>query len=109
MKDTLNFAKEMGHRITIQRKRRGYTQEQLAELADVSPQLISTAETGARTISSEKLYRISNALGVSADYLLTGEFSEKDETYLSEMLNKATPNQKAAIEKICQAIFELND
>ncbi len=109
MSDSKAFSKEMGHRIAIQRKRKGYTQEQLAELSDVSPQLISTAENGIRTISAEKLFRISQALGVSSDYLLSGEFSETDETYLIDTLNKANSKQKMAIEKICEIIFDLDE
>lgn len=109
MNETHSFSKEMGRRIAIQRKRKGYTQEQLAEFADVSPQLISTAENGTRTISADKLYRISKALGVSSDYLLSGKFSEKDETYLINTLNQANSKQKMAIEQICEIIFNLGE
>ncbi|MBO5494796.1 MAG: helix-turn-helix transcriptional regulator [Eubacterium sp.] len=109
MNKATKFTKEMGRRIAKQRKRKGYTQEQLAEIADVSPQLISTAETGTRTISSEKLFRISKALNVSADYLLSGEFSSTDETYLAQLLKNASNEQKIAIEQICRIVFSLNN
>lgn len=78
------FLKDMGHRISTQRKRLGYTQEQAAELADISPQLLSNAENGIRAISSDKLYRISRALNVSADYLLSGKSTDKDRLLLLE-------------------------
>ena len=78
MFDTQKFLKEMGRRMYAQRKQLGLTQEQVAELADISPQLLSNAENGTQVIGSDKLYRISLALGVSADYLLSGELSGKD-------------------------------
>lgn len=108
MENTRVFIKEMGYRISIQRKRLGMTQEQLAELADISPQLVSNAENGIRAISSDKLYRISKALKVSADYLLSGEASDKDAQILNEKLNDASPETRSAIDKIVDIIIDLD-
>lgn len=102
-----NFLINMGHRISMQRKRLGYTQEQTAELADISPQLLSNAENGSRAISSDKLYRISRALNVSADYLLSGETSDKDKLLLLEKIEGADTAQLQAIETICDVIMNL--
>ena len=46
MKTELNY-KLVGQRIRAMRKKRGMTQEQLAELAEISPQHCSGIETGA--------------------------------------------------------------
>ena len=43
-----NLLKDMGKRIFDRRKQMNMTQETLAELAHVTPQTISTAETGAK-------------------------------------------------------------
>ena len=40
------FLKEMGNRISLQRKAMHLTQEELAEKVDVSTQMISNLETG---------------------------------------------------------------
>lgn len=61
----LLFGRSVGY---AQRKNQAF--RRFAELSDVSPQLISNAENGAKAISSDKLYRISKALKASADYLL---------------------------------------
>lgn len=107
MDDVQKFVKEMGRRIYMQRKRLGLTQEQVAELADISPQLLSTAENGVRNISSDKLYRISKALNVSADYLLSGTITRVDDSNFLNTLEKATPEQRDAIESISEIIINL--
>ena len=56
----------------------------------------------------ENLLKISAALGVSADYLLTGEVIDKDQLLLSEKLSKLAPSQLRHIENIvdeCIALY----
>lgn len=98
---TNNFNGEMGKRIIKRRKQLGLSQEQLAELADVSPQMISTAERGNKSILSENLYKISKALNVSADYLLSGEITESS---FSEMYKRILKTPAEMQEKIFQVI-----
>ena len=107
MDDVKRFIQEMGHRMAIQRKKLGLTQEQVAELADISPQLLSTAENGTRAISADKLFRISRALNVSADYLLSGEITEKDKTMLLEKIRNADEVQLHAIADISDIIMNM--
>lgn len=95
------FNGEMGKRIIKRRKQLGLSQEQLAELADVSPQMISTAERGSKSILSENLYKISKALNVSADYLLSGEITESS---FSEMYKRVLKTPAEMQEKIFQVI-----
>lgn len=96
-----NFNGEMGKRIIKRRKQLGLSQEQLAELADVSPQMISTAERGSKSILSENLYKISKALNVSADYLLSGEITESS---FSEIYKRVLKTPAEMQEKIFQVI-----
>ena len=98
---TNNFNGEMGKRIIKRRKQLGLSQEQLAELADVSPQMISTAERGSKSILSENLYKISKALNVSADYLLSGEITESS---FNEMYKRVLKTPAEMQEKIFQVI-----
>ena len=98
---------EMGKRILQRRKMLGLSQEELAEIADVSPQLMSTAERGAKAIRPENLLKISKALGVSADYLLTGEIIDKDLSIISDKVNKLSAEQIRTIEKVIDACIEL--
>ena len=108
MFDTQKFLNEMGRRMYAQRKQLGLTQEQVAELADISPQLLSNAENGTQVIGSDKLYRISLALGVSADYLLSGELSGKDIQILENKLQNLSPEKRLAIQQITDIIMGLD-
>lgn len=78
MADTELKLIEIGNRITERRKQLGLTQEALAEKGDMTPQFVSYAEAGKRAMRPENLLKISSALEVSADYLLTGEIVDKD-------------------------------
>lgn len=99
---------EIGNRITNRRKKLGMTQETLAEKADVTTQFVSYAESGKRAMRPENLLKIANALGVSTDYLLTGDIIDKDLLLLSEKLSKLTPSQLRIVENIideCNKLF----
>ena len=100
---------QIGQRITKRRKKLGWTQEALAEKADLSPQFISYAESGKRAMRPENLLKISGALGLSADYLLTGEIVEKDMLLLSDKMSKLTPTQLRTIENIMDECIALNE
>ena len=109
MNDNSNILTDMGIRILKRRKDLGLSQEELAELADVSPQLLSTAERGAKGLRPENLLKISTALNVSADYLLTGTTVDKDYCILSDKL-KAMPLEKAKIvENIIDECVKLSE
>lgn len=99
--------KEMGKRILQRRKALGLSQEEFAEKADVSAQLISTAERGTKAIRPENLLKISKALGVSADYLLTGEIIDKDLSAISDKINTLSAEQIRTVEKIIDSCIEL--
>ena len=99
---------DIGNRITELRKRLGWTQEELAEKADLTPQFVSYAESGKRAMRPENLLKLSKALNVSADYLLTGEIIDKDLLILSNKLKQLAPSQIRIIENIvdqCNNLF----
>ena len=58
---------EGGARLRAIRKERGYTQEQLAELTNLSTRHIAGIEKGEANPSFEVLYTITTALGTSFD------------------------------------------
>ena len=62
---------DMGLRIQELRKQRNMTQEALAERVSMTGQTISTAELGKKALRPENIVKLSRALGVSTDYLLT--------------------------------------
>lgn len=91
---------EVGRRIAERRKQLGMTQEMLAERGDMTPQFVSYAEAGKRAMRPENLLKLASSLGVSADYLLTGDIIDKDLLLLSEKLRQLTPEQVRIVERI---------
>ena len=67
----VNF-KLIGKRIQEVRKQQAMTQAELAVLTDMSDSYISCIETAKKQASLESLIRISNALGITVDELLSG-------------------------------------
>lgn len=67
------FLKEMGERISLQRKTLKLTQEELAEKMKVSIQMISNLKLGKKAIRPDNLAKISSILNISTDYILKGE------------------------------------
>lgn len=60
----------IGKRLHALRKQKGYTQEELSELAGISPQHCSGVETGAAKISLAALVRLCNALAATPNDIL---------------------------------------
>ena len=108
MLDLELYLKEVGKRIMTRRKKLGYTQEKLAEKTDLTTQSISLAESGSRSIRMESIMKIASVLGVSTDYILTGDIIDKDKLLLSEKLDKLTAAEVRIIESIvdeCIALY----
>jgi transcriptional regulator with XRE-family HTH domain len=95
----------VGKRIAKTRKRRGFTQTQLAEKIGITQTVVSDYEIGRLRISDEILIRLSVALKVSTDYLLGLEGSDETEpisrTLASKMvkIEKLPQNEKRALLK----------
>lgn len=100
---------EIGKRITDRRKSLGWTQEELADKGDLTPQFVSYAESGKRAMRPENLLKLLSALGVSADFLLSGDIIDKDLLLMSDKLRKLTPEQRNIIEKIIDECLKLFD
>ena len=67
-----------GEKITMIRKENHLTQEQFAEMMNVSRQSVSKWELGTASPDTEKLIRISKLFSCSLDYLLKDEIEKKD-------------------------------
>lgn len=108
MLDVKLYLNEVGKRIRDRRKKLGLSQEELSMTSEVTVQAISYFENGSRAMRPENLMRVASALGVSTDYLLTGDVIDKDKLLLSEKLDKLTPEQVRIVENIideCIALY----
>lgn len=66
----------VGDRIKRRRTDLGWTQDVLAEKAGISKSFLSDLENGKRSIGADKLLDVGRTLGLSLDYLMTGEETE---------------------------------
>lgn len=67
-----------GNHLKLIRKEKGLTQEQLADVLDVSRQAISKWESDTGYPETDKLLSIAKNLGVSLDYLMDNSPGEQD-------------------------------
>lgn len=76
----------LAEKIIMLRKRKGWTQEELAEQLDISRQSVSKWESGASVPDLDKIIKMSSLFDVTTDYLLKDEtghnaFSEDSERF----------------------------
>ena len=62
----------LGHRIAKLRREAGLSQAELARRLDISASAVGMYEQGRREPAADILVKLSDLLGVSVDYLLTG-------------------------------------
>lgn len=102
-----NFYIEMGKRIVACRKQKNISQEYLAEQTGLSVQAISTAERETKAMRPENLLKISRILGVSTDYLLSGEMTG-DNLQISAVADKLKILSNEQIQAILALIDVMN-
>ena len=79
----------LGNNIRSLRKETGWTQEKLAEKADISVPFMTQIELGRKTASLEVIEKIAKALGVSYERLFKVEYSDcKDIKHKLQILER---------------------
>ena len=92
----------------ILRSDRGYTREQLSELADISEKFLYEIETGKKGFSAMTLLNLSKALEVSLDYIMTGTGSRKYEDEIVATLEKFKPNTLEMVHRLLKTAYEIS-
>ena len=93
----------MGSRIREARKKKGLTQEQLAERLDLSVEFISQIERSLKLPSMQDFIKLVEVLQVSADYLLRDSVSTGKlygENILGRKIERLSPKQRIALEAL---------
>ena len=96
----------LGKRIRESRISKGYTQQDLADRAEIGVVYISEIERGIKMPSLNIFIKIIDALDVSADYVLRDELPSGKEYICSEIAEKLlvlTPNQRKTASDILNA------
>ena len=89
--------KELGKRIRAERQKQELTQEKLAEMANISDSFMGHIERGGRTLSIETLAKLANALNLSIEYIVCGEYNYQPDMLPEEILdalNRMSGNQR---------------
>lgn len=92
----------------VLRNDRGYTREQLAELADISDKFLYEIETGKKGFSAITLMNLSKALEVSLDYIMTGTGSRKYDSEIAAAIEKFKPGTLEQVDRILKAAYEIS-
>jgi transcriptional regulator with XRE-family HTH domain len=87
-----SLLKEMGQRYYDRRKSLGFTQEEAAEIADVTQQAISDAELGKSFLSPDSMLKLCKAYDVSCDYIMTGNVSDVEAMLIDKRIRDLSPD-----------------
>ena len=93
----MNIKNLLGEKVKRLRKMRGFTQEQFAEMIDITPRNLCRIETGENFVTSETLDKIINALNVPADILFSYEHLKDEKEILADIytyIDKIKQNSK---------------
>lgn len=100
---------ELGKKIREARNKAGYTQETLAEKADMGVMYLGEIERGVKMPSMKSFIKIIEALDISADYILRDELrSGKAYVYdeITQKLEGLTPKQRRGAIEILDAYLK---
>lgn len=92
--NNINYV-NLGEKIKTARKERGYTQEKLAEICDISTGFLGHIERGTRKLSLDTLFCIATVLHVSLDYLLL-DSAEKSDNFFQQIDSAARSKNPSA-------------
>lgn len=95
-----------GENIANIRKRRGYTQEQLAELLGISKSYLAHVEQGDAQFSMDTLWRFASLLHISTDEVM---FGRTKEAQIQEILAMLDEESIASLDKICKILHIIVD
>ena len=104
--------KLIGERLKKARIKKGYTQEKLSEIINVSIAYLSRIETGATHINLKRLNELCGILEVSEAFILNGASSNSSDylnNELSSILKDCAPEKKELIYQIATIISEEKD
>lgn len=96
----------LGQKLRDARQKKGYTQQALAEIADIGNVYLGEIERGTKMPSLNIFIKLIEALDISADYILRDELtSGKEYIYdeITQKLKNLTPKQRKTAADILDA------
>ena len=86
----MGIKQELGQKIKILRKRKHITQEQLAEMVDISPRALSGIEVGEYYAKAETLDKIVEALNTTTEELFPNEHLADSKELYTYIIDKVS-------------------
>lgn len=108
-----DYKKKIGARLRTARKNQHLTQEQIAEMLNISQKHYSEAERGLVGLSIRHYVELSSILDVSLDYLLKNDYTrpyttqEQANHLFNSVYNSASPYTQKQILSIMQIIYDI--
>ena len=96
---------EMGKRLRISRIELNYTQEQMAEILEMSSAYYGKVERGLHGLSLEKLVIVNKKLDRDINYLLTG--TKRGEISLGEIMEQCPKSKRSDMEILIKCAMNL--
>ena len=100
--------KEVGKRLRDIRSQLNLTQEQFAEMLDISTQLYKKMEIGENNITISTLNKMKSKLNFSADYLLFGEKDTLVEVWDKALTLESMDKQQLLLKLFCEVSLNNN-
>ena len=95
----------VGNAIRAARERAGLTLEQFGELVSLGTKNVSDIERGVAGITISTLKRICEKLLISSDLIIFGDQDKNDVAYITERLERLTPEQFAAVKEFLDQVL----
>lgn len=100
----------LGSRIRQVREKKGWSRERLAKLVGCDYSSVSKYEKDERTPSTDMLTKIASSLGVTTDYLLTGELNpaltlSREDVTLAGKISQLSPEDRARVEEFVEDVL----
>lgn len=108
----MNIKKEFGEKVKKMRKNRNLTQEQLAEMIDISPRNLSGIEVGANFVKAETLEKILIALNTTTEELFSNIEVKDNRELLADIIKdiKSIENDNSKLKRIYKMVkFFINE
>ncbi len=105
--DKLIHNKDIGSRIMELRKDKGYSREQLSEIAGISAKFLYDIEVKKVGFSADTLKGLSHGLEVSTDYILFGRSGFSYEAEIADTIGKFEPCTLKKVRELLQIAYEI--
>ncbi len=106
----MDIKRQLGYKIKRLRQKKGYTQEQLAEMANISTRSLSGIESGENFMTAQTMENLLGCLGVTVDDLFTSEHLKPTENLISEIndIINSVKDDRDKIENIYKIVKAIN-